>query len=60
MWNLSEQLGRKISFPELCKLTMRDFSQIRYRLFVKLSSKEGQDDENAKRFEEEVEESGLI
>ena len=60
MWNLSEQLSRKISFPELCKLTMRDFSQIRYRLFVKLSTEEGRKDEQGRRFEEEVEESGLI
>ena len=60
MWNLSEHFGRKISFPELCKLKMRDLSQIRYKLFIKLSTKEGQEEEKNQQIQEEVEESGLM
>ena len=60
MWNLSEHFGRKISFPELCKLKMRDLSQIRYKLFIKLSTKEGQEEEKNQQIQEEVEESGLL
>ena len=60
MWNLSEHFGRKISFPELCKLKMRDFSQLRYKLYIKLSTEQGTKNDQADRIEEEFEESGLI
>ena len=60
MWNLSENFGRKISFPELCKLEMRDFSQLRYILFTKLKDEKGKKELQAEHLQEEVEESGLI
>lgn len=60
MWSLSEQFGRKISFPELCKLKMRDFSYLRKRLFDKLDTEEGQKDQTGEILQEEIEESGLI